>query len=162
MTGWRLGYLGSACGPRLVSQLNKPHQYLTVCEVSFLVRPAWGVYVQAYRHPQSPASWPTWSPESQADDATRCWKLCAGPAGDVHYPDPQVAPFIFPRHFADNRLSSSAAALRLLKEAGVATVPGSVFGPDYDRHLRISYGSCSLEDLREGMRRIVNLAVLKR
>ena len=148
MTGWRLGYL--AAPARLVSQLNKPHQYLTVCANSFA---QWGA-VQAYRHPQSP----TFLAQIAADFKRRRDTLLeiASEVPAMRFPAPQGAFYFFPA-LADGRLSSSAAALKLLKEAGVATVPGSVFGSAFDRHLRISYGSCSLEDLREGLQRIANV-----
>ena len=45
-------------------------------------------------------------------------------------------------------------AIRLVKEAGVAVVPGSAFGLGGENHIRISFG-CEETQLREGLKRLV-------
>src|SRR6185437_6257617 len=44
-------------------------------------------------------------------------------------------------------------AMRLLHEAKVAVVPGSVFGLGGDSHIRISFGG-EEEEIKEGMKRL--------
>jgi aspartate/methionine/tyrosine aminotransferase len=70
----------------------------------------------------------------------------------VPYPMPKGAFYIFP-NFSAFEKSDETLAQRLLKEAGVVTVPGSSFGASGEGHLRISY-SISYEQVREGMERI--------
>ncbi len=68
-----------------------------------------------------------------------------------HLP-PRGAFYAFPS-IKDFGLSDVEFAERLLKEQHVAVVPGSVFGPSGDGHLRCAY-AVSREDLRESVRRI--------
>jgi aminotransferase len=55
--------------------------------------------------------------------------------------------------YAFPRLGGEDLALRLLEDAGVAVVPGSVFGAAYAGHLRLSY-AVSEAELAEGLQRI--------
>lgn len=48
-------------------------------------------------------------------------------------------------------LSSEEFCERLIREAGVALVPGSLFGAE--GHVRLSY-CCSMEDIAEGLNRL--------
>ena len=68
----------------------------------------------------------------------------------LHFPEPEGAFYIFVdiRSFGMN---SEAFCTRLIREAAVATVPGSCFGAE--GFLRISY-CCSMENLRKGMDRL--------
>lgn len=62
------------------------------------------------------------------------------------------------------RLSSMAVARRLLDEHNVAVLPGVIFGPSGEKHLRVSFGSPP-ETIVEGTRRIGDFfgdAALKR
>jgi aspartate/methionine/tyrosine aminotransferase len=54
----------------------------------------------------------------------------------------------------DGLADSLALAEDLLERAGVVTIPGSTFGPGGEGHLRLSYGSTSLEDLERALDRI--------
>jgi aminotransferase len=68
------------------------------------------------------------------------------------YTAPKGAFYVFP-DFSTFEKSDEALALRLLRAAGVVTVPGSGFGTAGEGHLRISY-SVSYEQIKEGMKRI--------
>lgn len=76
---------------------------------------------------------------------------CLKPDG-AFYTFPNIEAFLGRRTPEGQVLSSSLAlASWLVEEAGVASVPGSVFGDD--RHLRFSY-ACDLTTLEEGMQRL--------
>jgi len=49
---------------------------------------------------------------------------------------------------------STALATRLLEEAHVVTIPGAAFGRSGEGHLRLSYGSASVADVTEALRRL--------
>jgi len=49
---------------------------------------------------------------------------------------------------------STALAESILEQAHVVTIPGSAFGSSGEGHLRLSYGSASMYDLTEAVRRI--------
>jgi aspartate/methionine/tyrosine aminotransferase len=148
MTGWRVGYV--AAPSDLVSHLNKPHQYITVCSASFAQKGA----AEAYRNTRSAEFLATATSELRKRRDALLEAIQAAPTMRCSPPD--GAFYFFPA-LPDHAPPAADAALRLLKEAHVATVPGDGFGAGYDRHLRISYGSCSPADIREGMRRIIQL-----
>jgi aspartate/methionine/tyrosine aminotransferase len=50
-------------------------------------------------------------------------------------------------------------SLRLLDEAGVATVPGRAFGRAGEGHVRLSYGSVTTGDLNQAFDRISTFLV---
>ena len=66
------------------------------------------------------------------------------------FPQPRGAFYIFPR-IAEFGLSSEEFCTRMIKEAGVAAVPGSCFG--VEGYIRLSF-ACSDEDLEEGLNRL--------
>jgi aminotransferase len=66
--------------------------------------------------------------------------------------DPQGAFYAFPS-IASTGLSSEQFAQRLLQEAKVAAVPGSVFGRGGEGFIRCSYAS-SVTNLTEALERI--------
>lgn len=61
---------------------------------------------------------------------------------------PQGTFYSFPAVTGDG----AALALRLLREARIAAVPGGVFGADFAQHLRMS-DCAALEDVADGARR---------
>lgn len=69
---------------------------------------------------------------------------------------PKGAFYFFPNVKRYQR-SSEEFAWTLLQEAKVAVVPGSVFGPNGEGHVRISY-STAYEQIEEGLNRIERLA----
>lgn len=73
----------------------------------------------------------------------------------IHCPSPEGAFYVFPdvRRLMDDRgcRDSSELAAKLLREQGVATVPGSAFGAE--GHLRFSY-ALSLESIQKGLERL--------
>lgn len=147
MTGWRLGYVA---GPaRLVGLVNKAHQYLTVCATSFAQKGA----ATAYTAPAAAE----FVARVVADFKDRRDALLDEMTGvtELQYARPAGAFYFFPRLPASVP-SGEEFALRLLRESGVAVVPGGVFGAAYRRFVRLSYGATPPAVLREGLRKIVN------
>ena len=136
MTGWRAGYL---MAPReILDRLAVLHSHAVTCappmiQEACLAALEWdpGEMARAY----------------EARRAYVCHRLetmglpCARPEG---------AFYVFP---SIGSRSSEAFCLRLIPEAGVAAVPGTVFGTE--GYVRLSY-CCSMEDLREAMDRLEN------
>ena len=66
------------------------------------------------------------------------------------YPAPEGAFYVFPE-IAKFGLTSEEFCLRMIREVGLAAVPGSCFGTE--GYIRLSY-CCSEEDLSEGLNRL--------
>lgn len=136
MTGWRLGYLMAPAA--VLSSLSVLHAHCVTCAPAMVQAAG----LAALR----------WSPaEMAAQYARRREYICRRLEGmGLPCGTPQGAFYVFPKvsHLAaDDR----AFCVRLIQEARVATVPGSVFGaPGY---LRMSY-CCSMEALEEAMNRL--------
>jgi aspartate aminotransferase len=71
-------------------------------------------------------------------------------AAGFETPTPAAALYAFPKIPAAMGTDSRAAAAMLLDTARVATVPGLVFGPEGEGHLRFSF-SVPEETIAEGM-----------
>ncbi len=69
------------------------------------------------------------------------------------YQKPQGAYYIFPRILPERFGNSVDFCVRLLKESGVVTVPGSAFGPTGEGHIRMSY-CFTREEIHEAFDRI--------
>ena len=63
---------------------------------------------------------------------------------------PRAALYLFPKIPASLGTDSRAAAALLLDRARVATVPGLVFGPEGEGHLRFSF-STPVETIERGL-----------
>lgn len=130
MTGWRLGYVAGP--PALIAPLLKVHQCTTTCATSFA---QWGG-VAAYRGDQTCVG-------DMVGEFDRRRRLVVGALRampGVTLVEPRGAFYAFP----DVRglgLGDTDLAEYLLREALVATVPGSTFGTSGAGHLRISYAA---------------------
>ena len=142
MTGWRVGY---AAGPTAwMEELNTVHQYLTVCAPSFAQAGA----AAALADGQAVAA--------MVDEyAARRRELVAGlrDIERVELVEPQGAFYALPRIGAGRTGDDALLARDLLEEAGVAVVPGAVFGAGCADHVRLSY-AVAQEELAEGLARI--------
>jgi aminotransferase len=142
MTGWRIGYV--VADKKLSATLRKLHYYAALCPNAISQKAA----VAALTGPQDCV-------QEMLREYGKRRKLVVDELnliGSLPYTVPEGAFYVFPDFSAFER-SDEALALRLLKEAGVVTVPGSGFGPSGEGHLRISY-SISYEQIKEGMERI--------
>ncbi|WP_018291519.1 aminotransferase class I/II-fold pyridoxal phosphate-dependent enzyme [Verrucomicrobium sp. 3C] len=141
MTGFRLGW---ACGPTsLIAAMVKIHQYSMLC-APILSQEAG---IEALEHGAAKV-------ESMRRSYQRkrnyLWRSLTALGFPCHRPEgafylfPSIVPF---------GLSSQEFAFRLLREARVAVVPGSAFGPSGEGYLRCSF-SPRMGDLEEAVGRM--------
>lgn len=136
MTGWRLGWL--ACAPALMSQISKMHQYLVSCVPAFLQSAA----VVALEY----------DPSAMVETYRRRRDLVCNRLDKIGLPleVPKGAFYAFP-DVSSLGLPSEELCERLIREAGVALVPGACFGAE--GFARISF-CVSDEDLECGLDRL--------
>ncbi|MNI43929.1 putative N-acetyl-LL-diaminopimelate aminotransferase [compost metagenome] len=148
MTGWRVGY---ACGNReLLAAMLKIHQYTAMCA------PVLGqiAAIESLR-----------SGLRDKDRMKECFRQRRTMFVEglrtigLHCHEPQGAFYAFPS-IAHTGLSSEEFAHRLLREAGVAAVPGHVFGSGGEGHLRCSYAA-STAKLNEALERMEGFMKVK-
>lgn len=136
MTGWRLGWL--AAPQRLTDEIAKVHQYAVSSVVSFTQ----GAAEAALAHDVRPLrdSYRT-RRDFTLSRLARMGLACVRPSG-AFYAFPSIR---------KTGLSSEAFCERAIAEAGVALVPGSIFGAE--GHVRLSY-ACDVVTLRRGLDRL--------
>lgn len=148
MTGWRIGY---ACGnAELLAAMLKIHQYTAMCA------PVLG---------QIAAAESLRSALPDKDRMKACFKerrtlFVEGlrSAGlPCHMPQGAFYAFASIEHTG---MSSEAFALKLLQEAGVAVVPGHVFGAGGEGYIRCSYAA-STAKLTEALERLEGFMKVK-
>lgn len=143
MTGWRLGF---ACGnAEVIAAMMKVHQYGIMCAPS----PAQAAAVSALQDPRTPAA-----VEEMRQEYDRRRQLCVQGFNEVGLPcpTPHGAFYVFPS-LKGTGLSSDAFCERAIREARVAVVPGSAFGPAGEGHFRVSYAT-AFEKIEEAIRRL--------
>lgn len=148
MTGWRVGY---ACGNReLLAAMLKIHQYTAMCA------PVLGqiAAIESLRHALP-----------DKDNMKECFRQRRSLFVEglrsigLHCHEPQGAFYAFPS-IGHTGMKSEEFALGLLKEAGVAAVPGHVFGTGGEGHIRCSYAA-STAKLTEALERMENFMKVK-
>jgi len=143
MTGWRIGYV--AAPAEVIEQMAKVQMYTCACIPSFIQKAA----VKALQLQQSFF-------EDVLREYRRRRDLLCGILSESPYlsfSKPQGAFYLFPRLKGVNS-SSKDLVMRMIREIGVAVVPGSAFGSLGEGYVRISYAT-SMEKVEEGARRIV-------
>ncbi len=136
MTGWRVGYLA---GPKaVIGQLLLLHAGAVTAVPTFLQ----SACIQALR--ESPAAM------AATYDRRREYVCRRLDQMGISYPKPTGAFYIFP-DISQFGIDSATLCTRLIREAKVATVPGSCFGSE--GYLRISC-CCSDKALEEGLNRM--------
>ncbi|HWZ84764.1 MAG TPA: aminotransferase class I/II-fold pyridoxal phosphate-dependent enzyme [Thermoanaerobaculia bacterium] len=128
MTGWRLGYV---IAPKRYQSAVKTVLLYTTNGVS------------------TPTQWAAVEALARGTDYVAEWKpgyrdrrdrLAAGlTAAGFELETPRAALYLFPKYPAWLGSDSREAARTLLDEAKIATVPGIVFGPEGEGHLRFSF-----------------------
>ncbi|MCD9025006.1 aminotransferase class I/II-fold pyridoxal phosphate-dependent enzyme [Cohnella silvisoli] len=141
MTGWRIGY---ACGNQeLIAGMLKIHQYTAMCA------PIIGqiAAIESLRHGLE-------EKDRMKETFNQRRQMFVQGLRDIGLPchEPQGALYAFPS-IAHTGLRSEQFALRLLEKAGVAAVPGHVFGSGGEGFIRCSYAT-SLSKLTEALERI--------
>jgi aminotransferase len=142
MTGWRIGYLAAA--KPLVDVINRVHQHNTTCASSFVQAGA----LAALTGPQDCV-------REMVAEFERRRNLVINRLEEIPLLSclkPQGAFYAF-INMKETGLEAADLGMRLLQEAGVALVPGSVFGAQGEGFLRLSFAS-SYESLEKAMDRI--------
>lgn len=148
MTGWRVGY---ACGDQeLIAAMLKIHQYTAMCAPILGQIAAIESLRNGMEHKEH---------MKQCFDERR--KLLVSGFRSIGLPchEPEGAFYAFPS-IANTGLKSEDFALQLLKEVGVAAVPGHVFGAGGEGFIRCSYAA-SLQKLTEALERIEGFMKVK-
>ena len=136
MTGWRVGYL---VGPEEIMQRLLLLHAAEVAAIPTFLQDACIAALQVSTE------------EMAAVYAKRREYVCSRLASmGLSFPEPEGAFYVFP-DISRFGLADSDFCTRLIKEAGVATVPGSCFA--CPGHIRISY-CCADEALRTGLDRL--------
>ena len=128
MTGWRLGYV---LAPKRYQMPIKTVVLYTTNGVSTPTQ--WAAVEALSRGTEFVAQWKEGYRERRD-------RLVAGlKAAGFEIEAPRAALYLFPKTPAWLPADSRAAARALLDEARIATVPGIVFGPEGEGHLRFSF-----------------------
>jgi aminotransferase len=141
MTGWRVGYV---CAPEpLAALMHRIHQYTMLCAPHMSQIAA----LEAMRTAQDDV-------EEMVADYDRRRRLFAKGLDELGLtcPEPGGAFYVFPS-IRTTGLSSQDFAEGLLEQEKVAVVPGDVFGPSGEGHVRCSYAT-SLPQLEQALERI--------
>jgi aminotransferase len=142
MTGWRVGYL---CAPVRIAELAlRVHQYTMLC-ASHMAQVA---ALEALRGGDADV-------EAMVADYGRRRRLFVKGLQDIGFecPEPGGAFYAFPSVTSATGLSSQEFAEQLLHRERVAVVPGDVFGPSGQGHVRCCYAT-ALPQLEEALIRI--------
>ena len=136
MTGWRVGYLIG--NEEVISRLLLLHAGMVTAIPTFLQTAC----ITALETDTTPMA---------EVYAKRREYVCSRLKNmGLTFPEPKGAFYVFP-DITKFGMESGEFCTRLIKEAKVATVPGSCFGAE--GHIRISY-CCSEENLKKGMDRL--------
>lgn len=141
MTGWRLGY---AAAPReIIRQMTKIHQYV------IMSAPTTSQYaaIEALKNGIADV-------DRMREAYNQRRRFLVKELNDMGLPcfEPYGAFYVFP-NISKFGMSSEEFATRLLKEQGVAVVPGDAFGKCGEGFIRISY-AYSIEDLKRALEKI--------
>lgn len=142
MTGWRLGY--TAAPTEVIDEMVKIQQNSTTCASTFVQHAG----IEALEGPQESVNKMKKSYEERKDTIVKGLNEIEG----ISCVNPSGAFYVFPS-IEGIEMKSMEFSKYLLKEAGVATTPGSAFGPTGEGNFRISYAS-SIERLNEALDRI--------
>ena len=136
MTGWRIGWLAAAAG--LKAQIEKMHQYL-ISSIPAFVQDAAVVAL-------------TIDPQSMRETYRRRREYVVErlEAMDIPLTIPSGAFYAFP-DISGLGMPSETLCERLIREAGVACVPGTCFGTE--GYMRLSY-CVSDDELKKGLDRL--------
>jgi len=151
MTGWRLGYL---VAPKdLCHRAEEVQRALIMCVPPFVQKAG----VAALRGPQTPVKRMVEEYRVRRDMALSILSALSG----LRVRKPEGAFYIFPDISAFG-LKGSELASELEREEGVRIMPGELFGPGWEWHVRISF--CRPRgELSEGLKRMVRfLKALRR
>jgi aminotransferase len=140
-TGWRLGYVTAS--PEIIECMMKIHQYIMLSAPTISQHAALK-FEESKRYTKE-----------MVEEYDKRRKLLASGLNDIpglSCITPKGAFYVF-ANIKKTGMSSEKFAERLLKEAGVAVVPGNSFGESGEGYIRMSY-SVSRESIKEALERI--------
>lgn len=141
MTGWRAGY--AVAGERYVRLMNKFVEHSISCFPPFIQ------HASAYALRRGRAHMERFQRELRARRALINGMMEKMPR--LSFTSAEGAFYAYPKY--DARLGSQEFSRMLLESKGVAVLPGSVFGPSGEKHLRISF-SAPRATIKGGMERL--------
>jgi len=137
--GWRLGYLFG--DGEMLAQALKVQDSVAICAP-----------VPAQRLLAAALGETGWI-EERGEGIRRRRDLCRaallGGPGDLEWRQADGAFFTLAAY--PGGMASEEAAVHVLEEYGIGTLPGSAFGPAGEGHLRVSFGCLQESELREAM-----------
>lgn len=142
MAGWRLGY--AAAPDQIISGMVKIQQNSTTCAASFTQAAG----IAALKGPQDCVRKMAKEYERRREVVIEGLNSIKG----IRCIKPEGAFYAFP-NVEGLGMNSVKLCKHLLKEVGVAAIPGSAFGPGGEGHLRISFAN-SMKNLKEAIERI--------
>lgn len=142
MMGWRVGFMladAAICGEAV-----KIQDAMIICAPVISQMAALGAVRHDWNYPES----------FHSDFLKRRAALVDGVKAvpGLHWTPTNGAYFGLVR--VDGCIDSAALATSVLEEAHVITLQGSAFGRSGEGHLRLSYGSASVDEITEAMRRL--------
>lgn len=144
MTGLRLGFMCSK--KHYLDEIIKLHSYATSCATSIVQ------YGTLYGFDEAVEQSKLMVKEFEKRRNFICDSLI-NMGFDIILP--KGAFYVFPSIKEITNMDSYSFAVDLIKNGGVACVPGISFGDEGEGHLRISYCN-SIDEIKEGLRRIEN------
>ena len=147
MTGWRLGY--GVVPEWLVEPVVRLVNSSTSCTPQFVQMAG----LEALSGPQSDSEEMMKTLKDRRDLMVNGLNAIDG----ITCRMPQGAFYAFP-NITGLGLSSGELATMLIEEAGVATLPGTAFGPEGEGYLRLCF-STSEESIREALSRVADVAM---
>jgi len=140
-TGWRLGY--ATANPDIIENMMKIHQYVMLSAPT-IAQYAALKFDESRRYSKDMVN--------EYDKRRRLLVKGLNEIPGISCVMPKGAFYAF-ANIKKTGMKSEQFAERLLKEAGVAAVPGSSFGPSGEGYIRFSY-SVSRETIKEALERI--------
>jgi aspartate/methionine/tyrosine aminotransferase len=142
MTGWRLGYVFA--NETIIEAVDKIIQASTTCPPSFVQKAG----VAALKGPKDCIA----KMVKEYDRRRKFIVEKLNKIPKVRCETPKGAFYVFP-DFSALKMSSLEICMKLLKEKGVASTPGSVFGKCGEGHIRFSYAT-NMEVISEAMEKV--------
>ena len=142
MMGWRIGYL--AAPHRVIQEALKAQDAMIICPSAIAQHALLGVLRD------EPGYSTGLLPDLRARRDFAAVRLATLPG--IDWAPAAGGFFAFVK--VPGCTDSLECSLRLLDEAGVAAVPGRAFGNAGEGHLRLSYGSATMEELSEAFDRL--------
>jgi len=144
MAGWRIGYV--IAPKQVIDAMERFQAFIAACPPAFVQAAA----VEALRGSQRCVE----KLVRRCDQARKAALSLLGELERVRCPKPRGAFYLFP-DLSGLGWESTSLTRALREKAGVSTMPGAMFGPGGEYHIRISYAA-PVEQVREGVRRIVS------